>query len=212
VPNHTELRWLKTGVVSVRKRAHKMRQVGFRKLLGSKSPRTPDSKVLGVDRVTVIEEIDFDDEADSVVVHVRPRRSTKRSCGRCGVRAPGYDQGDGRRNWRALDVGVVMCRLRSDSRGIEAVAALDAWCAWTRRYRIASFVHFYRRILSHRDSIVATLTNDVLSDALVESTDTKLRLLTRMAYGFRSTDNLIALCLLDRRGFCPPVPGRPEAT
>ena len=59
-------------------------------------------KLLGVDQATVIEEIDFDEEAESVVVHVRPRRSTKRRCGRCGRRAPGYDQGEGRRNWRAL--------------------------------------------------------------------------------------------------------------
>ena len=72
-------------------------------------------RMLGVDRATVIEEIDFDEEADSVVVHVRPRRSTKRRCGRCGVRAPGYDQGDGRRNWRALDLGTLMCHLQADS-------------------------------------------------------------------------------------------------
>ena len=39
------------------------------------------------------------------------------------------------------------------------------------------------------------------SNALVESTtNTKLRLLTRMVYGFKFTDNLIALCLLDRGG------------
>src|ERR1700677_2456931 len=67
--------------------------------------------VLGVDRATVIEEIDFDEESDSVVIHVRPRRSTKRRCGRCGVLAPGYDQGSGRRRWRALDLGVLVCHL-----------------------------------------------------------------------------------------------------
>ncbi len=43
---------------------------------------------------------------------------------------------------------------------------------------------------------------------LTESVNTKLRLLTRMAYGFRSTDNLIALCLLDRGGHRPDLPGR----
>ena len=31
--NHPELRWLKTVVVSVREKAHKMRQVGIRKTL-----------------------------------------------------------------------------------------------------------------------------------------------------------------------------------
>ena len=30
----------------------------------------------------------------------------------------------------------------------------------------------------------------------------------RVAYGFRNTDNLIALALLDRGGHCPTLPGR----
>jgi len=72
-------------------------------------------RVLGVDRATVIEDVDFDEESDTVVVHVRPRRATKRRCGRCGVRAPGYDQGEGRRNWRALDLGTLRCFLQADS-------------------------------------------------------------------------------------------------
>jgi transposase len=72
-------------------------------------------RVLGVDRATVIEEIDFDEESDTVVVHVRPRRHTKRRCGRCGTRSPGYDQGVGRRNWRALDLGTVRCFLQADA-------------------------------------------------------------------------------------------------
>jgi transposase len=72
-------------------------------------------RVLGVDRATVIEDVDFDEESDTVVVHVRPRRSTKRRCGRCGVRASGYDQGEGRRNWRALDLGTLKCFLQADS-------------------------------------------------------------------------------------------------
>ncbi len=406
-------------------------------------------RALGVDRATVIESVEFDEEATSVVIHVRPRRYTKRRCGLCGVRAPGYDQGQGRRNWRAMDVGVLVCHIQSDAprvkcpehgptvaqvpwarhgaghtrhfddqvswlvthtsksavaevmrvswrsvgsiitrvvddaraakdpfeglvrigideisyrrghkyltvvvdhdsgrlvwaavgrdkatlesffdqlgeersaqislvsadaaewiatvvkerctnatlcadafhmvawattaleevrralwrdakttrapgliahlkgcryallknpdhlsdqqqsslsrvaslnktlyrayllkeqfrlvfqlRGHDAIRALDAWCNWARRCRIPAFVELYHRIVKHRDSIVATLNNDGLSNALVESTNTKLRLLTRMAYGFKSTDNLIALCLLDRGGYSPPLPGR----
>ncbi|MGC8626257.1 MAG: ISL3 family transposase, partial [Acidimicrobiales bacterium] len=72
-------------------------------------------RVLGVDRATVIEDVDFDEESETVVVHVRPRHPTKRRCGRCGTRAPGYDQGEGRRNWRALDVGTLMCFLQADA-------------------------------------------------------------------------------------------------
>ena len=35
-------------------------------------------RVLGVDRATVIEEIDLDEESETVMVHVRLRRATKR--------------------------------------------------------------------------------------------------------------------------------------
>jgi len=71
--------------------------------------------MLGVDRATVIESVDIDEETDAVVAQVRPRRDSKRRCGRCGVRAPLYDRGEGRRRWRGLDLGTVMCFLESDA-------------------------------------------------------------------------------------------------
>jgi transposase len=78
-------------------------------------------RALGVDRATVIEEIDFDEESDTVVVHVRPRRSTKRRCGRCAARSPNYDQGEGRRNCRALDLGTLRCFLQADSPRVDCL-------------------------------------------------------------------------------------------
>jgi transposase len=102
-------------------------------------------------------------------------------------------------------------RLVFQLRDKAAIRDLDDWCAWARRCRIPAFVDLYYRVMRHRDSIVGTLTNDRLSNGVVKSTNTKLRLLTRVAYGFRSTDNLIALCLLDRGGYCPPLPGRQAA-
>jgi transposase len=101
-------------------------------------------------------------------------------------------------------------RLIFQLRGDDAIVALDGWLGWAQRCRIPAFIELYHRIKKHRSTIEATLNNG-LSNALVESTNTKLRLLTRMAYGFRSTDNLIALCLLDRGGYCPPLPGRQAA-
>jgi transposase len=101
-------------------------------------------------------------------------------------------------------------RLCFKLRGADALRALEAWCSWARRCRIPAFVDLGRRIVAHRPAIEASLTHG-LSNALIESTNTKLRLLTRMAYVFRSTDNLIALCLLDRGGHCPPLPGRQAA-
>lgn len=98
-------------------------------------------------------------------------------------------------------------RLVFQLRGPEAIRALDGWLVWAKRCRIPPFVELAKRIAKHRATIEATLTYG-LSNALVESTNTKIRLLTRQAFGFRSTDNLIALALLDRGGYCPPLPGR----
>ncbi len=72
-------------------------------------------RIIGVDKATVIESVEVTGEEDAVVVCVRPRRATKRRCGRCGEGAPGYDQGEGRRRWRAIDLGVVCCYLEADS-------------------------------------------------------------------------------------------------
>jgi transposase len=102
-------------------------------------------------------------------------------------------------------------RLVFHHRGTQAVAMLDAWLGWARRSKIPAFVELYHRIKKNRAGIIASVTHG-LSNGLTESVNTKLRLLTRMAYGFRSTDNLIALCLLDRGGHCPPLPGRHHPT
>ena len=72
-------------------------------------------RLLGLDARTVIERVDFDDDAEVVVAHVRRRRPTKQRCGRCGERAPGYDKGRQRRRWRALDAGPVRVFLEADA-------------------------------------------------------------------------------------------------
>jgi transposase len=41
----------------------------------------------------------------SVVAHVRPKRRQRQRCPFCGQRCPLYDQGEGRRWWRGLDLG-----------------------------------------------------------------------------------------------------------
>lgn len=47
-----------------------------------------------------------------------------------------------------------------------------------------------------------------LSNARVEAVNTKIRLLTRIAFGFHSARALIALTMLSLGGLCPPLPGR----
>ena len=85
---------------------------------------------------------------------------------------------------------------------------LKAWCAWASRSRLPAFVELSRRIRKHLPGILNALLNR-LSNGLVESTNTKIRVLTRIAYGFTNTDHLIALALLDRGGYRPALPGRP---
>ena len=61
--------------------------------------------------------------------------------------------------------------------------ALDRWIGWARRCRIPAFVNLQHRIVKHRAAIDAALDHG-LSNALIESTNTKIRLLTRVAFGF----------------------------
>jgi hypothetical protein len=49
-------------------------------------------------------------------------------------------------------------------------------------------------------------------NALVESTNTKLRVIHRRAYGFRTPGAMIALGMLALGGLCPDLPGRPTRT
>jgi hypothetical protein len=62
----------------------------------------------------------------------------------------------------------------------------------------------------HLAGIIASLTH-CLSNGPTESVSTKIRLLTRIAYGFSSTNNLSALGRLDRGGRCPPLPAQEPA-
>jgi transposase len=66
-------------------------------------------------RRTVVEDVVFDDTANAVVVSVRPNARALGRCGRCGRRSPGYDQGEGRRRWRALDLGTTKVFVEADA-------------------------------------------------------------------------------------------------
>lgn len=92
-------------------------------------------------------------------------------------------------------------------KGQEGIEALDRWVSWARRCRIPAFVKLGRQVVAHRTEIEAALRED-LSNALIESTNTKIRLLTRIAFGFHSPDPLIALAMLSLGGYRPDLPGR----
>jgi len=85
--------------------------------------------------------------------------------------------------------------------------ALERWLSWARRCQIPAFVRLAARVTKARDTIHATLAHG-LSNALIESVNTKIRLLTRIAFGFRSPEALIALAMLSLGGHKPNLPGR----
>ena len=89
----------------------------------------------------------------------------------------------------------------------QAVEALDRWISWARRCRIPAFVKLQKSIVKHRARILAAIEHN-LSNGLIESTNTKIRLITRIAFGFKSPEALIALALLSLGGYKPALPGR----
>ena len=89
----------------------------------------------------------------------------------------------------------------------EATEALEYWIRWARRCRIPAFIDLQRRIVKHRASILAAIEHG-LSNGRIESVNTKIRLITRVAFGFRSPDALIALAMLSLGGQKPVLPGR----
>jgi transposase len=110
------------------------------------------------------------------------------------------------RLWRAylLKEGLRTVFVLKGDAGKEA---LDHWILWARRCRIEPFVALQRRIVNHRAAIDAALDSG-LPNALIESTNTKIRLITRVAFGFHGPQPLIALAMLSLAGHPPILPGR----
>jgi transposase len=61
----------------------------------------------------VVENVVFDEDDEVIVASVRPRKGARSRCGICECRCPGYDQGDGRRRWRTLDLGTIPAYLEA---------------------------------------------------------------------------------------------------
>ena len=79
-------------------------------------------KLLGCEN-TLIEDADWQEEGCGdgsgpvlrLIVHVRPHKRLVHRCGICGKKRPRYDRGQGRRRWRALDLGTVRAYLEADA-------------------------------------------------------------------------------------------------
>jgi transposase len=91
----------------------------------------------------------------------------------------------------------------------QALAALEQWLVTAFRSRLDPIIDLATRIADHVDPICATLQHR-LTNARIESLNTRLRLLTRRAFGFHSHQPLVALAMLCHGHSTPALP-RPTA-
>ena len=98
-------------------------------------------------------------------------------------------------------------RLPFQLKGEEGKYALSRWLSWAARCRIPEFTQLAKKIRTHLTSIHATLDHG-LSNGLIESVNTKIRIITRMAFGFHNPAALIGLAMLALGGLRPALPGR----
>jgi transposase len=71
------------------------------------------ARLLGLQRA-VVEDVWIGTEGE-VVVAVRPSWRERDRCGVCRRRSPGFDLGEGRRRWRALDLGTTFAFVEADA-------------------------------------------------------------------------------------------------
>ncbi|MGW2374176.1 MULTISPECIES: transposase [Kitasatospora] len=72
---------------------------------------------------------------------------------------------------------------------------------------VEPFIKLQRTIVRHRGAITAAADHR-MSNGIVESLNTRIHLITRMAFGFKDSPALIALVLLTLGSHRPYLPGR----
>jgi transposase len=99
-------------------------------------------------------------------------------------------------------------RLAFQLKGQEGKHALSRWLKWAARCRIPEFTSLARRIRQHHLPAIHATLDHGLSNGLIESVNTKIRLITRVAFGFHGPAPLIALAMLTLGGLRPALPAR----
>lgn len=84
---------------------------------------------------------------------------------------------------------------------------LERWLAWASRSRLAPFVRVGRTIRKHFEGVLAYV-REGLTNAFLEGTNNRIRMITHRAFGFHSPHALIAMIFLCCSGITldPPLP------
>ncbi len=105
-------------------------------------------KLLAVEHA-VLEDADAGEAPDGseiAVVRLHPDRGHRLRCPGCGRKCRFYDAGEGRRRWRALDLGVMRCFLEADAPRVKCprhgvLTAAVPWAGPGARFTIAFEEH-----------------------------------------------------------------------
>ena len=89
----------------------------------------------------------------------------------------------------------------------EAEAELKRWLWWASHSRIAAFKNLYLKIKRHKDHILNTIRLG-MSNARIEATNNKIKLIIRKAYGFRNIQNMLDMVYLVCSNLRVPLPNR----
>lgn len=98
-------------------------------------------------------------------------------------------------------------RLALKAGADEISSVLTSWMAWAQRCRIPVFRELRLKIQRHSSAILSAAKHN-LSNARVEAINNKIKLIIRTAYGFRNTDNMIAMIMLSCSNVRPALPSR----
>jgi transposase len=99
-------------------------------------------------------------------------------------------------------------RLLLKSTDVEqAKLDLKHWLWWASHSRIPAFHALYEKIKRHREHILNTIRLG-LSNARIEATNNKIKLIIRKAYGFRNIQNMIDMVYLVCSDIRIPLPNR----
>ena len=72
-------------------------------------------RTFGVEKSTVIDGVEYEDESESFVVSVRPRKGARQRCGMCQRRCSRHDHGEGLRRWRGPDLRLLRRFLEAEA-------------------------------------------------------------------------------------------------
>lgn len=110
--------------------------------------------VLGFTREVVIMGVELvEGTRPRLRVHVRPKVRRRGRCGRCGMLAAWFDNGDGARSWRHIDAGFATTELRAVARRVDCASCgptVAAVC-WARHD--SAFTRAFEDLVVH-DAIV----------------------------------------------------------